>query len=64
MSRDYGEISMETDLNKLSEDLEQAYWDFDAAHNGYGKHKNMPLSDRDAFKSIVAALIQKYVKND
>lgn len=55
---------METDLNKLSEDLEQAYWDFDAAHKGYGKHKNMPLSDRDAFKSIVAALIQKYVKND
>ncbi len=35
----------------LDEDrIEAAYWRFDARRNGYGRWKNAPMSERDAFK--------------
>lgn len=33
------------------ERIEAAYWRFDARHNGYGKWKAAPMSERDAFKA-------------
>jgi len=37
--------------------IEAAYWDFDARHKGYGPHKTMPQSERDAFKWAVRAML-------
>ena len=37
--------------------IEAAYWDFDARHKGYGRHKTTPQSERDAFKWAVRSLL-------
>ena len=39
------------------EAIEAAYWDFDARHKGYGRHKTAPQSERDAFKWAVRSLL-------
>lgn len=45
-------------MNQGQEDrIEQAYWEFDAAHKGLGEHKEMPMSERDAFKRVVRNLL-------
>ena len=41
-------------------DIEQLYWQFDAAHHGTGEYTGMARSERDAFKLVVAyALAEK-----
>lgn len=37
----------------MDDPLEQAYWEFDARHKGYGRWREMPQSERDAFKAAV-----------
>lgn len=41
-------------------DIEQLYWQFDAAHCGIGEYTGMARSERDAFKLVVGhALAEK-----
>jgi len=41
-------------------DIEQLYWQFDAAHRGIGEYAGMARSERDAFKLVVGhALAEK-----
>ena len=42
--------------------IEAAYWDFDARHKGYGPHKTMPQSERDAFKWAVRAMLAAAIR--
>lgn len=42
--------------------VEAAYWDFDARHKGYGPHKTMPQSERDAFKWAVRAMLAAAIR--
>ncbi len=39
--------------------IEAAYWSFDATHNGLGKHKGHPQSERDAFKMAVREMLNR-----
>ena len=42
------------------EQIEAAYWEFDARKKGYGQWKGCPMTDRDAFKwALRAALAAK-----
>lgn len=41
----------------LEEKIEEAFWDFDGAHKGYGQYKDGPLSERDAFKMILRKFV-------
>lgn len=40
-----------TEAGPEEDRLEAAYWRFDARHKGYGKWKQAPMSERDAFKA-------------
>jgi hypothetical protein len=42
---------------QVNDKLEQAYWEFDARHKGYGQWRNAPQSERDAFKAVVRTLV-------
>lgn len=33
------------------DDIEAAYWRFDARRNGYGEWRTRPMTERDAFKA-------------
>jgi hypothetical protein len=47
-----------TSLAETLEDaIEAAYWEFDARHRGTGKRAGMSMSERDAFKTAVRALV-------
>ncbi len=38
--------------------IEKAYWKFDAMRRGYGEWSNTPKSERDAFKSACAFVVE------
>lgn len=44
-------------MSNLEDKLEEAFWDFDGRRKGYGKWKNRPQAERDAFKSILRKFI-------
>jgi hypothetical protein len=46
-----------TDL--LEDAIEKAYWNFDARKKGYSKWRNLPQSERDAFKAEVRQVLNK-----
>lgn len=46
-------------LTEAQEDaIEQAYWEFDARHNGDGKYRGAPQSERDAFKAVMRGIVR------
>lgn len=47
-------------VDDFEEDLEKAYWYFDAAKKGTGPFKNRPMPERDAFKRLIRGLFHKY----
>ncbi len=42
----------------FEDQLEQAFWEFDASRKGDGPYKGMRQSERDSFKGAVRALIE------
>jgi hypothetical protein len=42
------------------DDLEAAYWNFDARKSGYVEWKTCPQSERDAFKQVARLLLKGY----
>ena len=43
----------------MSDELEEMYWEFDAARKGDGKYKGRSQSERDAFKMVVRSQERK-----
>lgn len=40
-------------------ELEGAYWEFDARRKGYGRWRDAPMAERDAFKTVVRNLLSE-----
>jgi hypothetical protein len=53
--------SLEILLNNYDEELnekaEKAYWEFDAMVKGYGRYRECPKTERDAFKLLFIAAL-------
>ena len=43
----------------LEDELETAYWHFDAARKGDGEYKGRPQIERDAFKSVIRGVVSR-----
>lgn len=42
----------------MNDIIEQAYWKFDAMRNGYAEWRNLPKSERDAFKLACVSVVE------
>ena len=59
MMKDSDDMSRE---NEIANEIESAYWKFDAAHKGLGKYKGHPQSERDAYKTSVWPFARKLIE--
>lgn len=53
-------VELEAPLEDFEDELEKAFWIFDAKHKGYGKWKPYPMSERDAFKTTVRGILNRW----
>ena len=52
------DCSYEKTVEDFEDQLEKAYWKFDAKKRGYFPHRNHQVSEREAFKQEVRELIK------
>jgi hypothetical protein len=47
-------------VDDFEDQLEAAYWNFDARRSGYSEWTNNPQSERDAFKQVIRKLKKEF----
>lgn len=51
---------LEAPCENFEDELEKAFWTFDAKHKGYGEWKHRPQSECDAFKNTVRGVLNRW----